>query len=291
MMKESSFPLTKSLVETIIDKVLQDEDEVKSRGGRASSAAASVVTTSSSMPSTEKERRDDDDNGLPSSATSTTSSSISSSSAVVGIPANKKQKVEEEATMVNSWSSVDCRSQYQVRQIKGDNDWNTIMSTKVRPKHPTTSAAGEAGVAATVEVVQDKKKGAKNIIVKLPLYFGIQILQTKQQKTDAEDRGGKQQHDAVIVGFITFYIAYSTWDGRFIFVDHIRTSSNDDTGNEEGDVAATLTTISDEETLQTKMEVYLLQLVAKIAIELQCSRVTWTITKVRFCLLQCEIYM
>ena len=282
MMKESPFPLKKSLVENVIDKVLQDENDARSREGRASvKAAASVVTTSSSMSSSSssvKGQGDDDDNGLSSSTASTTSSSPSSSGDVLGVPSNKKQKVEEETTMATSWTSL-YGDRYKVRQTKDDDDWNTIMSMKVPKKQ---RLAGEA--ATTVGVIQDKTTRAKNSVMKLPMYFGIQILQThQQQKADEEGRGGEQR-DAVVVGFITFYIAYSTWDGRFLFVDHIRTSSNKQSNNnKEGDITATSTTTSDEEeTMQAKMEIYLLQLVSKIAIELQCSRVTWTITKVRF---------
>jgi hypothetical protein len=29
---------------------------------------------------------------------------------------------------------------------------------------------------------------------------------------------------------ITFYVSYSTWDGRFLYVDHVMTDSNDDDG-------------------------------------------------------------
>ena len=58
-----------------------------------------------------------------------------------------------------------------------------------------------------------------------------------------------------IVGIITFHFAYSTWNGRILYVDCLQSS------------------ILDDET-----EVLLLRILANIAVNLDCARLTWRVS-------------
>ena len=76
------------------------------------------------------------------------------------------------------------------------------------------------------------------LATKTPWYFGMSIVDVKTRE---------------IVGIFTYYIAYSSWNGRILYVDR-------------------LDTMGDEETEQI-----LLQLLAQIAVDLGCARITWRV--------------
>ena len=77
-----------------------------------------------------------------------------------------------------------------------------------------------------------------------PWHFGISIR--------TADEGGK------VIGFVTFYVAYSSWSGRILYLDQIQLED----GRMNDDV-----------------EMILLRLLADIALELDCARLTWRVRK------------
>jgi hypothetical protein len=72
----------------------------------------------------------------------------------------------------------------------------------------------------------------------IPFYFGVGLLR-----------------DDTICGVITFYMAYSTWDGRNLFVDRLEFPTGKDNA----------------------MEKKLVRFLAKIAVKLDCTRLTWRV--------------
>ena len=78
---------------------------------------------------------------------------------------------------------------------------------------------------------------------KTPWHFGIEIRHV-------------QPVDDKIGGLVTFYLAYSSWTGRILYVDQMRCHGMEDT-----------------------VEKLFLQILADIALELDCARLTW---RVRF---------
>lgn len=75
---------------------------------------------------------------------------------------------------------------------------------------------------------------------KTPWYFGIAIQNSGTKKA---------------VGLITFYIAYSSWNGRILYVD--RLDSNKD----------------------EKLDQSLLQMLAQVARRFDCARLTWRVSR------------
>lgn len=76
----------------------------------------------------------------------------------------------------------------------------------------------------------------------IPYFFGIGLYSL---------------HGAQLCGVVTFYMAYSTWDGRFLFIDRLDSPSL--AGQED-------------------MEKAMLRPLAKIAVELDCARLTWRVS-------------
>lgn len=87
--------------------------------------------------------------------------------------------------------------------------------------------------------------GKPELHLKLPFHFGMTL--------HAEGRSGGGDPNSGICGAVTFYIAYSTWEGKFLYVDHLarRKSSS---------------------------KVLLLQTLAKIAVSLNCARLVWRVS-------------
>jgi hypothetical protein len=75
----------------------------------------------------------------------------------------------------------------------------------------------------------------------LPFYFGLGLR--------------RESDDAIICGAVTFYSAYSTWDGRTLFVDRLEFPADQD----------------------ATIEKLFLRTLAKIAVKLGCTRLTWRV--------------
>jgi hypothetical protein len=75
----------------------------------------------------------------------------------------------------------------------------------------------------------------------IPFHFGIGVV-----------RDGEE----TFCGVITFYLAYSTWDGRFLFVDHLEVPGK-----------------------EAASEKLLLRTLAQVAVKLGAARLTWRVRK------------
>ena len=75
-----------------------------------------------------------------------------------------------------------------------------------------------------------------------PWHFGIEIRHVQP----GENKSG---------GLLSFYLAYSSWTGRILYVDQVRCHGLEDT-----------------------VEKLLLQILADIALELECARLTWRVS-------------
>jgi len=114
-----------------------------------------------------------------------------------------------------------------LRRTETADDWSSLLSSLCLSD-------------PSIESESDEKSGDMEFSADLrtPFYFGIQALSSEPNQPGEK-----------LVGFCTFYIAYSTWDGRMLYVDRINTES-------EGSLL-------------------LYRVMAKIAIETGCGRFTW----------------
>jgi len=76
-----------------------------------------------------------------------------------------------------------------------------------------------------------------------PWHFGITICDGDSKKDS-------------LIGFVTFYVAYSSWTGRILYLDRME---------------------MDGELMNDDVEVSLLRMLAEIALELDCVRLTWRV--------------
>jgi hypothetical protein len=86
--------------------------------------------------------------------------------------------------------------------------------------------------------------GKAELHLKLPFHFGMTL--------HAEGGPDGGDPNSSIRGAVTFYIAYSTWEGKFLYVDHL--ARND-----------------------SSTEVLALETMAKIAVSLNCARLVWRV--------------
>ena len=107
-----------------------------------------------------------------------------------------------------------------LRQIKDDEGWE-----KIALKYPN--------------LVSNHEMDCSLQTMMTPWYFGIMMLDTKND---------------TICGFVTFYVAYSSWNGKIMYLDQMQCLLTDD---------------------DTTIEESLLQMLAKIAVELDFARLTW----------------
>ena len=139
------------------------------------------------------------------------------------------------ATIDNVLASVCSSPSHQSREDKGivlrrvvtADEWKSLLSS------PLSFAAINNGLSDTK--------------IYPPYYFGIQVVASSDQQSQSDDR---------LLGFCTFYIAYSTWDGRILYVDEI---------NREADGSQ-----------------FLHQILAKIATRIGCARFAWKVRKCFF---------
>jgi hypothetical protein len=75
-----------------------------------------------------------------------------------------------------------------------------------------------------------------------PWHFGISIHNADEREK--------------LIGFVTFYVAYSSWSGRILYVDQIQL---------------------EDRRMNDDVETILLRLLAEIAVELNCARLTWRV--------------
>ena len=116
-----------------------------------------------------------------------------------------------------------CHKSITLRRTTTPSDWNSLLSS----------------------LSSDEEYGTNVLSVdfRTSFYFGIGVW-----SSDTHQPGEK------LLGFCTFYMAYSTWDGRMLYVDQINT--------------------------ETDGSLLLYRVMAKIATEIGSTRLTW---KVRIC--------
>jgi len=113
-----------------------------------------------------------------------------------------------------------------LRQTKTRDDWNALLASSLRCSDPATRNETDDKVG-DAEFSADRRTS---------FYFGIQAWSSEQ----AGER---------LVGFCTFYIAYSSWEGRMLYVDQISTERDG--------------------------SLLLYHVMAQIAVETGCGRLTW----------------
>jgi hypothetical protein len=96
----------------------------------------------------------------------------------------------------------------------------------------------------------------------IPYYFGFTVKNSPHDAADIDGGLAKTNTSSLTVntindGFCTFYLAYSTWDGRMLYVD--RLSLPDIDHEKKNDIA---------------IKIY--KLLATIACQLGCARLSWT---------------
>ena len=94
---------------------------------------------------------------------------------------------------------------------------------------------------STLERTDDGTDATEFLSTKTPWYFGMAIVDAETEQT---------------VGIFSFYVAYSSWNGRILYVDRME---------------------CDHDT-----EELLLRILAQIAIDLDCARVTWRVSSRMF---------
>lgn len=72
--------------------------------------------------------------------------------------------------------------------------------------------------------------------------------------------------DSVCIGFCTFYLSYSTWDGRVIFLDRLEVLKQQD--------ASSAPVLSD-----SLLSLSLRYTIADIGLKLKCTRFVWQVTE------------
>ncbi|KAG7350346.1 acyl-CoA N-acyltransferase [Nitzschia inconspicua] len=99
---------------------------------------------------------------------------------------------------------------------------------------------------------------------KPPYFFGIQSINPLGDNTSKASSSANNQMPMIIC---TFYLAYSTWDARMLYIDQV-VVVGDGFNGENGD--------NDDCDCYSSEEVgRLYRILAKIAIKLHCARLTW----------------
>jgi hypothetical protein len=119
------------------------------------------------------------------------------------------------------------------QRVATDEDWKAL-TVLAGGSTGTTGETGEEGTAGTP-------------VPNVPFYFGIRAT----------------GNNNVVAAFVTFFIAYSTWDGKMTYVDKL-VCVEDTAGG--GDAAAV-----------DGLEVTLYRLLAKISVSIGCERLTWKV--------------
>ena len=137
---------------------------------------------------------------------------------------------------------------------------------KIVMVHPVPSTALSADVVKAAIQVSCAKASAKNEALsfeslvedKVKDLFAVLNIQVSKRALDELDKyhGVTLARDGGVVGGATFYFAYSTWDGRILYVDKIEAKNN---GDEE----------------------HILRLLGDVAVQLECQRLVWQVSRCR----------
>eukprot|EP00934_Nitzschia_sp_Nitz4_P002176 Nitzschia sp. Nitz4//scaffold146_size56529//20893//22289//NITZ4_006575-RA/size56529-processed-gene-0.61-mRNA-1//-1//CDS//3329536632//2176//frame0 len=116
-----------------------------------------------------------------------------------------------------------------------------VLQSVVEPKAGEQQPCPLDSIGLSLQLVQnDSLKTAAEM--KTPWYFAMDLIDTTKTVDDPER----------VVGKVSFYIAYSSWDGRILYLDQFQfPAANPET------------------------EQRILQTLAKVALQLDCVRLTW----------------
>ena len=130
--------------------------------------------------------------------------------------------------------------------LGGSSDHDNLVLRRVKTPHDWNSLSRVFPPSYLSKRNENNDQSETNVFsadVRTPFYFGIQAV--------CSDSSQKEEK---LVGFCTFYIAYSTWDGRMLYVDQIKMET-------------------DRSTL------LLYRILAEIATKISCRRFTWKVRK------------
>ena len=111
-----------------------------------------------------------------------------------------------------------------------------------------------------VDCSAERKDGAAAISFPIPYFFGIGLYSQSLRNIGAHP---------LLCGVVTMYMAYSTWDGRCLFVDRLEFPPSLD---------------------YEEMEKSILRPLAKIAVQLSCARLNWRVSTLTSCL-ACSMFV
>ena len=120
---------------------------------------------------------------------------------------------------------------------------------------------------ALVDGLGDKKILVANDHKKLalPLHFCLSLNGTPVEDEGDDDRvTSSSSSSSSFQGLVTFYMAYSTWEGRMLYVDHLSIINPNTSEYSKSDSIADI-------------ELLVLQSLARIAIHLNCARLMWRV--------------
>ena len=117
---------------------------------------------------------------------------------------------------------------------------------------------------ALVDGLGDKKILVENDHKKLalPLHFCLSLNGVPVEEDD--DNRVTLSSSSPFHGLVTFYMAYSTWEGRMLYVDHLSIINPNTSEDNKRDRIADI-------------ELLVLQSLARIAIHLNCARLMWRV--------------
>ena len=113
-------------------------------------------------------------------------------------------------------------------------------------------------------VVVDSVPSDKKMLVNeykelaLPLHFCLSLK--NGAPVEEEDDNSSTSSSSQLNGLVTFYMAYSTWEGRMLYLDHL----------------SIMKSSTSEENI-AEIELLALQALARIAIHLNCKRLMWRV--------------
>lgn len=93
-----------------------------------------------------------------------------------------------------------------------------------------------------------------------PYFFGIGLYRENENGNAPSENSNDKTTTTTLVGMVTFYMAYSTWDGRCVFLDKFEYPKTGDSDDDEA------------------MEKGILRPLAKIAVDLGADRLCWHVS-------------
>lgn len=174
-------------------------------------------------------------------ATTTTTPTATAAATIV-----TKAEVDQAIDTILSRSDLSCVSELSdkcglsLRRASDDTSWKRILLIS----QSTTSDVDDQ--EAREEDVSKDLRLQQLQADQTPWFGGLEIL----------DKNGET------CGYVTFYIAYSSWNGKILHLDRIQCNYDDKLSADQ-------------------VEENILQILANMAVEMGCARLTWTVCNTR----------